>query len=333
MEEELQPEFVETSLSESTVEDPDITMPDNKPFLGYIYKIEFPNGKHYIGLTKTSLEQRTKEHKILAKMDDLRILYKAMRKYNMIDTFKLIEIDTATTYEELRKKEIEYIQTYKSHYASGYGYNMTLGGEGILGYNHTEETRQTISEIMKKRYENPLAIQKNINAQKQHYIDHPEARVKNSEAQKKYNREHPEAGKIQSKRMKQYYDNPERVIEQSERLKKYYETHPEAIERQSLISKQRWESQEKRQKMSEKKKQYYRENESSRRKIADGQGSNKPFDIFTKDGTLIGTFTYQFEAQEYLQKEYDISSRIMISGVLSGKNKSSAGFVFKYKTI
>lgn len=50
-------------------------------------------------------------------------------------------------------------------------------------------------------------------------------------------------------------------------------------------------------------------------------GSNKPFDIFTKDGTLIGTFTYQFEAHEYLQKEYDISSRIMISGMLSGKKQ------------
>ena len=34
-------------------------------FFGSIYKIEFPNGKHYIGITTTSLEQRAKEHETL----------------------------------------------------------------------------------------------------------------------------------------------------------------------------------------------------------------------------------------------------------------------------
>ena len=31
--------------------------------VGSIYKIVFPNGKHYIGLTSRSLEDRQKEHK------------------------------------------------------------------------------------------------------------------------------------------------------------------------------------------------------------------------------------------------------------------------------
>lgn len=52
--------------------------------MGYIYKIEFPNGKHYIGLTTTSFKQRTKEHKFLAKSDCTRYLYNAIRKYDMI---------------------------------------------------------------------------------------------------------------------------------------------------------------------------------------------------------------------------------------------------------
>ena len=60
---------------------------------------------------------------------------------------------------------------------------------------------------------------------------------------------------------------------------------------------------------------------------------NRPFDVFSLDGILIGTFTYQFEAREYLQKEYNITSEIYITVVLSGKQKSSSGFVFKYKTI
>ena len=76
---------------------------------GYIYKIQFPNGKHYIGLTTTSLEQRTNEHKRIAKSGDTKCLYNALRKYNIVDTFELTEIDAADTLEELCEKEILYI--------------------------------------------------------------------------------------------------------------------------------------------------------------------------------------------------------------------------------
>jgi len=47
---------------------------------GYIYKIQFPNEKHYIGLTTTSLEQRQKQHKRSAKSGDTKWMYKALRK-------------------------------------------------------------------------------------------------------------------------------------------------------------------------------------------------------------------------------------------------------------
>jgi hypothetical protein len=53
--------------------------------------------------------------------------------------------------------------------------------------------------------------------------------------------------------------------------------------------------------------------------------------VFTKDGIFIKTFTYQFEAREYLQKEHHITYFIRIGEVLSGQTKSSAGFVFKYR--
>ena len=83
--------------------------------VGSIYKIEFPNGKNYIGLTSRSLEDRQKEHKICAKSDDTKCLYKALRKYEMVDTFELVEIDTADTLEELCEKEIGYILSYNSY--------------------------------------------------------------------------------------------------------------------------------------------------------------------------------------------------------------------------
>jgi hypothetical protein len=106
---------------------------------------------------------------------------------------------------------------------------------------------------------------------------------------------------------KKYKKNSERGIQ-------YYKEHPEA-----------------RHKMSDVKKEYYQQNPDAIKKLLDAKGQNKPFDILTLDGTYIKTFTYQFEAIEYLQEEHNITSTIRISNVLSGNRKSSAGFMFKYK--
>lgn len=264
--------------------------------MGSIYKIQFPNGKYYIGLTTTSLEQRRQEHKYCAKRGETQCLYNALRKYEMIDTFELIEIDTAETLEELCEMEIRYITEYNSYYMNGKGYNMTFGGEGTNGYVHTEEDKRRASEKTKKQFEDPEAIQQSSETTKKYYETHPEAGKENSERRKKYYQENPNAGKEQSERSKKYYqENPTAGKEQSERMKKYFE------------------------------------NPLTRQNILDIKGKNSPFDIFSKDGTFIKTFAYQIEAKEYLQKEHNITSTIKISEVLSGTRHSSAGFVFKYK--
>ena len=262
---------------------------------GSIYKISFPNGKHYIGLT-TSLEQRTKEHKKNAKSGSSKYLYKAIRKYNMVDNLELIEIDTADTKDELCEKEIQYIQEYNSYYMNGNGYNMTYGGEGTNGYVHTEEVKQRMSEAQ-------IA-----------YFENPEARQRASEAQIAYYENNPDAGK-----------------ERGERIRRHYENNPEARQKLSEAQIARFENPEARQKMSEARIAYFENNPDAKRKMLDGRGQNKPFDIFTKEGAFIKTFNYQFEAREYLQKEHHITSTFNISKVLSGKRSSSAGFVFKYK--
>ena len=246
---------------------------------GYIYKIEFPEGKHYIGLTTTSLERRKIDHKKCAKSDKTNCLYKAIRKYEMIDTFELIEIDTAETREELCEKEIKYIQEYNSYYLNKKGYNMTFGGEGLNGYVYTEDVKQKMSEAKKKHFEKPDAREKQSERTKNYYKKNPDAREKHCEAMKEYYEKNPEAG----------------------------------------------------QKNCEKRKEYFKKNPEARRKFSDTKGQNKPFDVFTTDGTFVKTFCYQFEAKEYLQKERHITSTINIIGVLAGRDKSSAGFVFKYK--
>ena len=372
------------------------------PF-GYIYKIEFPNGKHYIGLTSRSLEQRQREHKRSAQNGATNLVYNALRCYNMVETFELIEIDTADTSDELFELEIGYILIYNSHYIDGYGYNMTYGGEGMNGYVITEEDRQQMSESQLKRFEvpgareehciimnkrfddNPELRQRMSELKTEHYEKHPELRQRLSEIKKEYHATHPNAGKEHSERLKQLHkDHPEFGEQISKERKEYYEKHPEAREHMSEIKKQLHkdhpeigeqiseslnahyanhpetrekmsESQQKRfakseeiQKCSEAQKKRFEDNPAERQKCSermkkrfednpeclkkklDTQGLNKPFDVF-KDGTFIETFTYQFEARKYLQKEHHITSTIKISEVLTGKRNNSAGFVFKYK--
>jgi uncharacterized protein YdhG (YjbR/CyaY superfamily) len=371
---------------------------------GYIYKIVFPHGKHYIGLTSRSLKQRQREHKCSAQNGATNLVYNALRFYNMVETFELIEIDTADTSDELCELEIGYILIYNSHYIDGYGYNMTYGGEGMNGYVITEEDRQQMSESQLKRFEvpgareehciimnkrfddNPELRQRMSELKTEHYEKHPELRQRMSEIKKEYHATHPEAGKEHSERMKEYFaTHPEAIQKNSEALKKYHKEHPEARQQMSEIKNEYYathpeagqkiseslnmhyanhpetrekcsESQQKRfakpeeiQKCSEAQKKRFEDNPDERQKISermkkrfkdnpeclkkklDTQGLNKLFDVSKKDGTFIETFTYQFEARKYLQKEHHITSDIKIGEVLAGKRGSSAGFVFKYK--
>ena len=99
-----------------------------------IYKIQFPNGKVYIGQSK-NYKNRWREHlKEAAKGNNLKV-YKAMRKYNItIEAFSIIE-DNITTQDEANTREIYYIQEYNS---IKNGYNITEGGQcgnGLIGEN------------------------------------------------------------------------------------------------------------------------------------------------------------------------------------------------------
>lgn len=122
--------------------------------LGLIYRVIFPNGKSYIGLTKNSWKTRWSWHK--AKMHETsggcRRFYKALRKYG-IDKVKH-EILMECTDDKLDEYETFYINKYDTLYRKGgNGYNLTTGGRS--GSSYSEESRKKIGAVNrgKKRTE------------------------------------------------------------------------------------------------------------------------------------------------------------------------------------
>lgn len=223
----------------------------NIPY-GFIYKILFPNGKVYIGLTTTTLKKRKQEHLFCAKnINNQKCLYKALRKYDKIDTFELVEIDTADTLEELREKEIGYILKYNSHYIDGYGYNMTYGGEGFNGYKLTEEDKLKMSEARIKYYrETPGAIERNREATKQAHINNPELRNIQAAIRKKNYQENPQVRQNMSNGQKKRMENPEVREHNAEQLRQFWDGNEEAKKQMSELKKKQCNDLEWRKKQS-----------------------------------------------------------------------------------
>lgn len=100
-----------------------------------IYKIQFPNGKVYIGQT-IDTKTRWREHLREAALGNDAKVYRAMRKYCIdITCFSVIE-DNIITLEESNAKEIYYINLYNSW---KHGYNSNSGGgntEHLSGEKH-----------------------------------------------------------------------------------------------------------------------------------------------------------------------------------------------------
>ncbi|NDH29991.1 MAG: hypothetical protein EBX72_05830, partial [Betaproteobacteria bacterium] len=91
------------------------------------------------------------------------MFHKAIRKYGE-DIFIIEELDRCDT-DILGEKEIEWISKLKPEY------NQTLGGDGgILGYSHTEKTKQLLSLKRRGEFlgeENPFYNQTHTEEQKE----------------------------------------------------------------------------------------------------------------------------------------------------------------------
>lgn len=116
---------------------------------GIIYKAtNIINGKVYIGKTVQTLKQRKYVHKSYSKRDtsDKKVIFhNALKKYGW-ENFKWEILCECDDYNLLGIRETMKIIVNNSHYIDGYGYNMTYGGEGCLGYKHSESARKKISK-------------------------------------------------------------------------------------------------------------------------------------------------------------------------------------------
>lgn len=153
---------------------------------GVVYLISFPNGKKYVGITTTSFEERKASHISHMNTSGLAV-HQALKTFFGRETWEVIA--SADSWKQLVKIEIEMIDKYKSHISNN-GYNLTLGGDGTVGYTHSEEQKQ-----------------KNRNSRIQYFSD-KKNREKQSIANKIAHQKNPEQGMEHSKFQKKRFTDP-----------------------------------------------------------------------------------------------------------------------------
>jgi group I intron endonuclease len=117
------------------------------------------NGKVYIG-HDSHWPNRMSVHKcnVFKSKKDF-YFYRALRKYGF-NNFEWEVIYQSKDVEHcLRYMETYFIKEYNAYinFENCNGYNMTLGGEGTIGYKHTEETKAKLRVPQSESHRNKLA--------------------------------------------------------------------------------------------------------------------------------------------------------------------------------
>ena len=116
--------------------------------MGILYKLTFPNGKVYIGITTETLSRRVQRHINYARENRPYALSAAIRKYGE-RSFTAEHIASAMSKDDLAVVERILIAQHDSICPNGY--NMTGGGEGTYLVKPSHEKRKKISESLSGR--------------------------------------------------------------------------------------------------------------------------------------------------------------------------------------
>ena len=128
------------------------TQQNNK---GVMYKLDFPNGKSYIGVTSGTAARRFNKHCYDAKKEGFAVS-RAINKYGK-DNIKVNTLVYGSMYY-LFDLEVKAIKSFNTR--APFGYNITDGGEGAMGRIVSDSTKEKlrIANIGKKH--RPESIEK-----------------------------------------------------------------------------------------------------------------------------------------------------------------------------
>jgi len=111
---------------------------NNRPTIVYMVTNR-KNGKRYIGVTRTSFEQRWRKHVQGAMRGVTTRLARAIVKYGP-ESFDGKILEHCGTYQSALTKEIELIAKHRPEY------NLTKGGQGMLGYRMSQASIKKMSD-------------------------------------------------------------------------------------------------------------------------------------------------------------------------------------------
>lgn len=114
--------------------------------MGALYRLDFPSGKSYIGITMGSVESRFREHVRSSNRGAPQTINRAIRKYGA-EAVKVVTLAVSNTWGYLQLIEKNAIRVFGT-FGKG-GYNSTLGGEGVLGRVVPDSERANTSKRFK----------------------------------------------------------------------------------------------------------------------------------------------------------------------------------------
>lgn len=108
--------------------------------MAYLYRLTSPSGKSYIGISK-DYRRRWAIHRYRANSNGQGALYTAIRKYKW-ESFSS-EVLVIGSFEYVKGMEIKAIKHFNTMYPNGY--NLTRGGDGVVGKHTPQSVRDRIA--------------------------------------------------------------------------------------------------------------------------------------------------------------------------------------------
>lgn len=280
------------------------------------------NGKRYVGITSMCPEKRWANGR--GYRNNV-LFYRAIQKYGW-DAFDHAVLFDGLSRDEAYKTEIELIRSM-SLTNPKYGYNLDKGGNG--SNRITEETRKKLSDGIRRYFKEHPEAKKAI-ADRMKNVPH------NTEALGRYRIEHPDCGKVHGEWLKAYFaEHPEKVRASRQKCREYYEKHPDARKLKSEQTRQYFiEHPEAREHAARKTREYYQNPEVKKRKSEERKRffaehpekkTTKAVVQYSLEGVFISRFASAREADALTGVSYK-----KISAVVTGKQKTAGGYIWRY---